>query len=55
MGEDNLAHADGQYALDTSGDVGEWKNLKQKNIKPNLKSIKPESAADTPTSQDNWK
>ena len=54
MGQNKIPELDGQYAIEGSGDVGDWHCVKQMNLKPDLNSINGESPADTPASQDKW-
>jgi hypothetical protein len=53
-GEHPIAELDGQYALDSESDVGQWHCVKQVGMKPDLDAVTGDNPAIDPGSHDKW-
>jgi hypothetical protein len=54
IGENEIGELDGEYAVKDNDSVGQWHCVKQKNVKPDIKSINGDNPMGTPQT-DEWK
>ncbi len=55
MGANDIPELDGKYALDGSSDVGDWHNVKQKGMKPDISSINGKGVDNMGVTPEGWK
>jgi len=53
-GDHPIAELDGQYALDSSTDVGQWHCVKQEGMKPDLNGVTGDNPAIEQHTHDKW-